>query len=101
LLLVFFSSRRRHTRSKRDWSSDVCSSVLRCVWGCGFVFLKKREAMEFYQFSTPVVLLMLAVFYGGTYLMTLMIRKEEENTDAYKIGKASCRERGLLSFGTF
>src|SRR5699024_11448062 len=26
--LLFFSSRRRHTRSKRDWSSDVCSSDL-------------------------------------------------------------------------
>src|SRR6266496_125414 len=25
----FFSSRRRHTRSLRDWSSDVCSSDLR------------------------------------------------------------------------
>src|SRR5207249_6620857 len=25
----FFSSRRRHTISKRDWSSDVCSSDLR------------------------------------------------------------------------
>src|SRR5204863_6427272 len=25
---VFFSSRRRHTRSLRDWSSDVCSSDL-------------------------------------------------------------------------
>src|SRR5699024_11321694 len=24
----FLSSRRRHTRSKRDWSSDVCSSDL-------------------------------------------------------------------------
>src|SRR6266513_3663602 len=24
----FFSSRRRHTSSKRDWSSDVCSSDL-------------------------------------------------------------------------
>src|SRR6267378_8173715 len=24
--LFFFSSRRRHTRSLRDWSSDVCSS---------------------------------------------------------------------------
>src|SRR5207249_905510 len=24
--IFFFSSRRRHTRSKRDWSSDVCSS---------------------------------------------------------------------------
>src|SRR3989440_4962006 len=28
LLLFFFSSRRRHTRSDRDWSSDVCSSDL-------------------------------------------------------------------------
>src|SRR5699024_11574716 len=27
-LSFFFSSRRRHTRSKRDWSSDVCSSDL-------------------------------------------------------------------------
>src|SRR5699024_7624931 len=26
--LFFFSSSRRHTRSKRDWSSDVCSSDL-------------------------------------------------------------------------
>src|SRR5256884_930065 len=28
--LFFFSSRRRHTRCSRDWSSDVCSSDL-CV----------------------------------------------------------------------
>src|SRR5690349_21522565 len=28
LRLFFFSSRRRHTRSLRDWSSDVCSSDL-------------------------------------------------------------------------
>src|SRR5204863_5457316 len=27
----FFSSRRRHTRSLRDWSSDVCSSDLATV----------------------------------------------------------------------
>src|SRR5207302_7709115 len=27
----FFSSRRRHTRFSRDWSSDVCSSDLRQV----------------------------------------------------------------------
>src|SRR5699024_6334124 len=30
-LFFFFSSRRRHTRSKRDWSSDVCSSDLHQV----------------------------------------------------------------------
>src|SRR5690625_8013124 len=28
MLLFFFSSRRRHTRWPRDWSSDVCSSDL-------------------------------------------------------------------------
>src|SRR5438874_4197760 len=27
-IVFFFSSRRRHTRSLRDWSSDVCSSDL-------------------------------------------------------------------------
>src|SRR5204862_3743854 len=27
--ICFFSSRRRHTRSLRDWSSDVCSSDLK------------------------------------------------------------------------
>src|SRR2546429_457325 len=28
LCVFFFSSRRRHTRCSRDWSSDVCSSDL-------------------------------------------------------------------------
>src|SRR5215211_8363216 len=28
MILFFFSSRRRHTRSLCDWSSDVCSSDL-------------------------------------------------------------------------
>src|SRR6266699_3717560 len=28
-IFFFFSSRRRHTRCGRDWSSDVCSSDLR------------------------------------------------------------------------
>src|SRR6266536_6641571 len=36
LVFFFFSSRRRHTRSTRDWSSDVCSSDLAMrapAWG--------------------------------------------------------------------
>src|SRR3989442_1721138 len=37
-VLFFFSSRRRHTRCGRDWSSDVCSSDLRTATdGCGVV----------------------------------------------------------------
>ena len=30
-VVFFFSSRRRHTRLVRDWSSDVCSSDLRNI----------------------------------------------------------------------
>src|SRR5699024_12185439 len=33
----FFSSRRRHTRSKRDWSSDVCSSDLHGTLAMSFI----------------------------------------------------------------
>src|SRR6266849_10020731 len=36
IVLFFFSSRRRHTRSTRDWSSDVCSSDLPAAF-CQFV----------------------------------------------------------------
>src|SRR3712207_7978673 len=35
VLLFFFSSRRRHTRYWRDWSSDVCSSDLRAGGALG------------------------------------------------------------------
>src|SRR5690606_39471154 len=33
--VFFFSSRRRHTRFSRDWSSDVCSSDLSACGSTG------------------------------------------------------------------
>src|SRR5699024_12233238 len=41
----FFSSRRRHTRSKRDWSSDVCSSDL--MWPVEFSLAHCFSAVRF------------------------------------------------------
>lgn len=41
--------------------------------------------LELYQFSTATVLLMLAGFYGGTYLLTLLIRKKKETADAFMV----------------
>src|SRR5437870_10584961 len=38
-LVFFFSSRRRHTRWPRDWSSDVCSSDLFLHQGSSLRFL--------------------------------------------------------------
>src|SRR2546429_5243854 len=47
-LVVFFSSRRRHTRCSRDWSSDVCSSDLKMN-------------------RNPVRLCVAAILYGYTW----------------------------------
>src|SRR5207249_6095648 len=45
LVIFFFSSRSRHTSSKRDWSSDVCSSDL--TERPASQFLHESEAQEF------------------------------------------------------
>src|SRR5690606_40597638 len=37
-LSFFFSSRRRHTRFSRDWSSDVCSSDLAWIIASAVIF---------------------------------------------------------------
>ena len=39
----------------------------------------------FTQFSTLTVLLLLAAFYGGTYLLTLLIRKDKEDTSGFMV----------------
>src|SRR5690606_39525644 len=42
---IFFSSRRRHTRFSRDWSSDVCSSDLQAAgWLFRTLFAEKDAA---------------------------------------------------------
>src|SRR2546429_7149797 len=46
LSLFFFSSRRRHTRCSRDWSSDVCSSDLVRVKSCVFKQFRPGEGTE-------------------------------------------------------
>src|SRR5690554_4270680 len=50
----FFSSRRRHTRCGRDWSSDVCSSDLD---GPAFShqFIRTYWNSHFYVFNIPLL----------------------------------------------
>src|SRR5699024_11993517 len=54
----FFSSRRRHTISKRDWSSDVCSSDLCLVFIPEVIFPFPQAADEPPQAH--------ALLYGGS-----------------------------------
>src|SRR5690349_23998757 len=52
----FFSSRRRHTRSLRDWSSDVCSSDLMATG---------RRVLSFAAFAVGALLLAWQVHETG------------------------------------
>src|SRR5699024_11339477 len=45
-MCFFFSSRRRHTRSKRDWSSDVCSSDLRTKYMLFFGIVRDYKGLD-------------------------------------------------------
>src|SRR5207249_7220079 len=90
-LLFFFSSRRRHTRSKRDWSSDVCSSDL-----------DKTQRYWFVTFAGYAInmLAVPALALAGQWPLAAGLVVAERTGRAIrkpvveaKIGRASCRER--------
>src|SRR6266542_651227 len=47
MVSFFFSSRRRHTRCYRDWSSDVCSSDLDVSYGGMWYAIADAKALGF------------------------------------------------------
>src|SRR5690625_5327372 len=52
--MFFFSSRRRHTRWPRDWSSDVCSSDLRRERGHGNKIIFESKNLSFASMETKL-----------------------------------------------
>src|SRR5699024_11308963 len=92
------SSRRRHTRSKRDWSSDVCSSDLEDGYYSPIDQYQHNDKEPIgvelvFEHEQPVV--------GGRrwilspdLVVALRLIKEGNNwVRPEEIGRASCRER--------
>src|SRR5699024_11237279 len=82
----FFSSRRRHTRSKRDWSSDVCSSDLYP----SKIDPKHVEALKKIvgdDFVTTEDYPRLAVAYGCTGYDLLRLRHKQIRSEERRVGK--------------
>src|SRR5690606_41191927 len=93
----FFSSRRRHTRFSRDWSSDVCSSDLAALGGVlvtgallallGLLVTRIGTAW-IGKLMPPVVMGSIVALIGFNLAPTAY-----ENFKQSEIGRASCRER--------
>src|SRR3712207_8896082 len=103
--MFFFSSRRRHTRYWRDWSSDVCSSDLKNgsilnlqpVFQCSSKELLSATLLTTFQYSGMEFLLLVHPYFknkdkvgksifGALFIMTIIYTWIE-------IGRASCRDR--------
>src|SRR5690606_39703262 len=89
----FFSSRRRHTRFSRDWSSDVCSSDLTFDLALRYPVLDKEN----YAFTATIRSGDGQVAVEGLPAPVTGVHGEvtitRETIAAEEIGRASCRER--------
>src|SRR5260221_7744597 len=90
ICFFFFSSRRRHTRSLCDWSSDVCSSDL-IQFDPAIVQNPEEEQCEWIELDQLVSqrpgIERLVSFQE--FLQSTRFKPER----ARQIGRASCRER--------
>src|SRR5690606_40045969 len=82
--IFFFSSRRRHTRFSRDWSSDVCSSDL----GSAIMLRAEKEGITSEQLIDNVRAEHTADFADFLVDFDNYHRSEER-----RVGK-ECRSRG-------
>src|SRR5699024_11620655 len=96
-VLFFFSSRRRHTRSKRDWSSDVCSSDLRerpediPLLAKAFTFkIARRLGRNIDSIPAETLRTLSNMEWPGNV---------RELGNVIEIGRASCRERVEIGVG--
>src|SRR5690606_39999642 len=91
----FFSSRRRHTRFSRDWSSDVCSSDLSAEETLGQVL---RNDLSRYRdemiISTKAGYNMWPGPYGEFGSKKHLISSLDQSLKrmGIEIGRTSCRE---------
>src|SRR5438105_12231120 len=84
----FFSSRRRHTRSTRDWSSDVCSSDLIVSLIATLCFALSRLLRS--PLGGLLILFIWFCAMGGAQFIPLYLRPDYAQN--VEIGRASCRK---------
>src|SRR5947209_15036579 len=90
---VFFSSRRRHTRYWRDWSSDVCSSDLPVGIGNGVVYSANSQAGVLFARDAATGSVLNTLPLPGPTFGGISLAGRAVYVAVGKIGRASCRER--------
>src|SRR5260370_20083812 len=92
----FFSSRRRHTRFKCDWSSDVCSSDLDGTALLPTIEAMAEERLAAVRRERPRGPYVLGGHCNGALVAVEIARRL---IAADEIGRAACRGRVEISVG--
>src|SRR5690606_39299647 len=99
----FFSSRRRHTRFSRDWSSDVCSSDLFAAYTEAVTARLADRVAYWCPVNEPNVHALsghaLGVHAPDERLLFGALAVVHHLLLGHEIGRASCRERGWSQTG--
>src|SRR5207248_6970546 len=93
VFFFFFSSRRRHTRSYGDWSSDVCFPIYMIYdshWILSDELFTKHAKFSLKPYNDDYGTFHLS--WSWNFLPT-GTNPPKEAPDHIKIGRASCRER--------
>src|SRR5947207_11433119 len=99
-LEIFFSSRRRHTRSLCDWSSDVCSSDLGTGRGRLVVrATRPSSSAEMAMMIWRAMVVSCEVAGSGRGCVKVQKAVYLVARAVEQIGRASCRERGGSAVG--
>src|SRR3712207_7494128 len=95
-MFFFFSSRRRHTRFWRDWSSDVCSSDLLDRFGVlvddAEIAFVRRPAVLPAPRVEPVIAVLEHEPIGAALRGDLFAHLQEDRSEERRVGK-ECRSR--------
>src|SRR3712207_9351600 len=91
-VLLFFSSRRRHTRYWRDWSSDVCSSDLLLTTGLQLTGPEEQRAYVERLAGHGLSGLGFGTGFGHDAVPAALVQAAERSEER-RVGK-ECRSRG-------
>src|SRR5690606_24666535 len=86
ILCFFFSSRRRHTRFSRDWSSDVCSSDLKVTLVWNIPNTTRKTACEILEHGIEALNPKFQVEVQGMEWATMLPRRREGRLPMVFIG---------------
>src|SRR3712207_2906552 len=100
MFVFFFSSRRRHTRYWRDWSSDVCSSDLVSLLAAVVLYIFAIGVVKGFAFALGIsTVIDLVVFFLFTHPLVTWLGRFPFFSRGHRLSGLSASHVGVERIG--